>query len=113
MLIAFKSKSSPEILMYQEHAQRILDLLHKNPKRGIITAAEAAQALSILEHEVAESKLHPETDIEHDVHAHEQEEGETKEHAMAQRVGFSARAFPLLEMLRTAKAENEHIIWGV
>jgi hypothetical protein len=32
---------------------------------------------------------------------------------MLQRVGFSARAFPLLEMLRTAKAENEHIIWGV
>jgi hypothetical protein len=113
MLIAFKSKSSPEVLMYQEHAQRILDLLHKNPTRGVITAAEAAQALSILEHEVAETKLHPENDVEHDIHAHEQEEGETKEHAMAQRVGFSARAYPLLEMLRTAKAENEHIIWGI
>ncbi|MRX11584.1 DUF1840 family protein [Pseudoduganella sp. FT25W] len=113
MLIAFKSKSSPEVLMYQEHAQRILDLLHKNPTRGVITAAEAAQALSVLEHEVAETKLHPENDVEHDAHAHEQEEGETKEHAAAQRVGFSARAYPLLEMLRTAKAENEHIIWGI
>ena len=69
MLIAFKSKSSPEVLMFQEHAQRILDLLHKNPTRGVITAAEAAQALSVLEHEVSESKLHPETDIEHDIHA--------------------------------------------
>ncbi|TFW17903.1 DUF1840 domain-containing protein [Duganella callida] len=113
MLIAFKSKSSPEVLMYQEHAQRILDLLHKNPTRGVITAAEAAQALSILEHEVAETRLHPETDVEHDAHAHEQEEGETKEHAMLQRVGFAARAFPLLEMLRTAKEENENIIWGI
>lgn len=113
MLIAFKSKSSPEVLMYQEHAQRILDLLHKNPQRGVITAAEAAEALSILEHEVAESRLHPETDVEHDIHTHEQEEGETREHAMEQRVGFSARAYPLLEMLRTAKAENEHIIWGI
>ena len=56
MLIAFKSKSSPEVLMYQEHAQRILDLLHKNPTRGVITAAEAEQALSVLEHEVAETK---------------------------------------------------------
>ncbi|MHA4869440.1 DUF1840 domain-containing protein [Duganella sp. PWIR1] len=113
MLIAFKSKSSPEVLMYQEHAQRILDLLHKNPTRGVITATEAAQALSILENEVAESKLHPEATIEHDIHAHEQEEGETKEHAEAQRVDFSARAFPLLEMLRTAKAENQPIMWGV
>lgn len=113
MLIAFKSKSSPEVLMYQEHAQRILDLLHKNPQRGVITAAEAAQALSVLEHEVAESKRHPETDVEHDVHTPEQEEGETREHALAQRVGFAARAFPLLEMLRNAKAENENIIWGI
>jgi uncharacterized membrane protein YkoI len=113
MLIAFKSKSSPEVLMYQEHAQRILDLLHKNPTRGVITAAEAAQALSLLEHEVAETKLHPENDVEHDAHTHEQEEGETKEHALSQRVGFAARAYPLLEMLRTAKAENENIIWGI
>lgn len=99
--------------MYQEHAQRILDLLHKNPTRGVITAAEAAQALSVLEGEVAESKRHPETDIEHDVHAHEKEENETVEHAVMQRVGFAARAFPLLEMLRSAKQENESIIWGI
>lgn len=99
--------------MYQEHAQRILDLLHKNPTRGVITAAEAAQALSVLEHEVASSKLHPETDIEHDAHAHEKEEGETVEHAVMQRVGFAARAFPLLEMLRLAMQENENIVWGI
>ena len=113
MLISFKSRSSPEVLMYQEHAQRILDLLHKSPTRGVITAAEAAQALSILEHEVADSRLHPENDVEHDAHAHEQEEGETTEHALMQRVGFAARAYPLLEMLRSAKQENDNIMWGV
>ena len=113
MLITFKCKTYPEVLMYQEHAQRILDLLHKNPTRGVITAAEAAQALSVLENEVAVSKLHPENDVEHDVHAHEKEEGETVEHAVQQRVQFSARAFPLLEMLRAAKQDNENIIWGI
>ena len=113
MLISFKSKSSPEVLMYQEHAQRILDLLHKSPTRGVITAAEAASALTLLEQQVALSKLHPEDDVEHDVHAHEQEEGESTEHALAQRVGFAARAFPLLEMLRSAKMENEDIVWGI
>ncbi|CDG85291.1 DUF1840 domain-containing protein [Janthinobacterium agaricidamnosum] len=113
MLISFKSKSSPEVLMYQEHAQRILDILHKSPTRGVITAAEAGQALALLEKEVAETKLHPENDVEHDIHAHEQEEGETLEHALAQRVGFSARAFPLLEMLRHAKADGDNIMWGI
>ena len=99
--------------MYQEHAQRILDLLHKSPTRGVITAAEAASALTLLEQQVALSKLRPEEDVEHDMHAHEQEEGESAEHALAQRVGFAARAFPLLEMLRSAKVENEDIVWGI
>ncbi len=113
MLITFKSKSSAEVLMYQEHAQRILDILHKSPQRGVITAAEAANALATLEKEVADSRLHPENDVEHDVHTHEQEEGETAEHAKAQRVGFATRAFPLLEMLRAAKADGDDIVWGV
>ena len=113
MLISFKSKSSPEVLMYQEHAQRILDLLHKSPTRGVITAAEAGEALAILEGQVAESRLHPEADVEHDIHTKEKEEDESVEHAKAQRVDFSARAYPLLEMLRLAKADGNDIVWGV
>lgn len=114
MLISFKSKSSPEVLMYQEHAQRILDILHKSPTRGVITPAEAGHALELLEKEVAETRLHPENDIEHDVHTPETlEDGESGEHARAQKVHFSQRAFPLMEMLRSAKAEGESIIWGV
>ncbi|MBA5640353.1 DUF1840 domain-containing protein [Duganella sp. LX20W] len=114
MLITFKSKSLPEVMMYQEHAQRILDLLHKNPTRGVITAAEAAQALSVLEHEVALSKLHPEVDAEHEVHTPEQEDnGDLPENKLNLRVGFAQRAFPLLEMLRSAKQEGQDIIWGV
>jgi hypothetical protein len=113
MLIIFKSKSSPEVYMYQEHAQRILDLLHKSPTRGIITAAEAGAALTILEREVALSRQQPEHDVEHDAHAHEPEEGETPEQVQQQRVGFATRAFPFLELLRTAKANNEDVVWGV
>ncbi|NRR33382.1 DUF1840 domain-containing protein [Oxalobacteraceae bacterium] len=114
MLITFTSKSSPKVMMYQEHAQRILDLLHKSPTRGVITAAEAAAAISQLEHEVELSKQHPEVDVEHDVHAHEQqEEGELAEHALKLRVGFAQRAFPLLEMLRAASQGGHDIVWGV
>jgi hypothetical protein len=113
MLISFKPKSSPEVLMYQEHAERILQLLNKSPSRGVITPTEAAEALQVLEREVAYTKDHPKDDVEHDVHAHEREEGETEEHAKLLRVSFSARAYPLLEMLRSARQENEYIMWGV
>ena len=39
MLVTFKSKAAAEVLMYEDHAKRILDLLNKDVKRGIITAA--------------------------------------------------------------------------
>jgi hypothetical protein len=38
MLITFKSKAYPNVMMYQDHAKRILDLLHKDSDRGVITA---------------------------------------------------------------------------
>src|SRR5207253_11274649 len=58
MLITFKSKATAEVTMVEEHAKRILNLLHKDAKRGVITAAEAGTALSKLEAEVAESRAH-------------------------------------------------------
>lgn len=111
MLMTFTSKSSPELLMYQEHAQRILDLLHKNPDRGVITAAEAGAALAVLEKEVADSKLKQQAEAEARTHDEKDEEEErTKKTAP---VGFSTRAFPLLEMLRTAEKNGHDITWGV
>jgi hypothetical protein len=116
MLITFKSKSSPEVTMYKEHAQRILDVLDKNLARGVITAAEAAKALELLEQEVALSKLHPEVDAGHANHSHAHhlpEEDETAEMAEKNHIGFAQRAYPLLEMLRTARDGGDNIMWGV
>ena len=111
MLITFKSKSSPDLLMYQEHAQRLLDLLHKSPTMGVITAAESADALAALELAVAENKSAPQEVI--DKNTDEQDEAETAEQKRSQQVGFSARAYPLLQMLRAAKAHGDDIMWGV
>lgn len=116
MLIKFKSKSSPEVMMAHEHVERIMDLLQKSPTRGVITAAEASQALQLLEKEVALSKLHPEVDSEHAAHtpshALPNEDGDA-EFAETQKVGFAQRAYPLLEMLRAAKTGGYDIVWGV
>jgi hypothetical protein len=113
MLIIFKSKSSPEVLMYQEHAQRILDLLHKSPERGVITAAEAAGALALLEREVVESRQRQEDDATPGDAAQEKEEDGGHEPAKARPVDFGTRAFPFMEMLRSAKAKGNDIVWGV
>jgi hypothetical protein len=115
MLITFKSKSYPAVMMYKEHAERILELLNKSPTRGVITAAEAAGALAALEREVEMSKLHPDQDIEHHpdhTHSADALEGDP-ELLEKQHVGFAARVFPLLEMLRTALTDGNDIVWGV
>ena len=58
MLITFKSKAAAEILMYKEHAKRILDLLGKDPDQGVITAPEMPHAIAVLEREIGESRAH-------------------------------------------------------
>jgi hypothetical protein len=113
MLITFKSKAYPNVMMYQDHAKRILDLLHKDSERGVITAQEATQAVKLLENEIEESRKHQATDeMEQDVKAHHGEVEDT-EHEPIEVVSFSTRAFPLLEMLRAARDQQTDVLWGV
>lgn len=114
MLITFRSKAASDVLMYQDHAKRMLDLLHKSPTRGVITADEAPLAVAILEKEIAESRMHPVTDdVQRDVKAHHGDIGDDTDHEEMQVVSFATRAYPLLEMLRAAKRGGHDVIWGV
>jgi hypothetical protein len=114
MLVKFRSKAAADVTMYEEHAKRILDLLDKDVKMGIITAAEAAGAIARLEQEISESKAHPiSEETEREAAAPGGDEGEDNEQEQAQYVGFATRAYPLLEMLRAAQKERHDVMWGV
>ncbi|RJF97472.1 DUF1840 domain-containing protein [Noviherbaspirillum saxi] len=114
MLVKFKSKAAAEVLMYEDHAKRILDLLNKDVRRGVITAEETPRAVSRLEAEIAESRLHPTTEeVRRDVYAHHGENGDDNEHEPVEFVSFATRAYPLLEMLRAAKHDGHDVMWGV
>lgn len=106
MLITFKSKAAADVLMYQQHAQPILNLLGKLIERGVIAADEMADAILKLEAEIAKHKNSHVTQPENedDQPSHEQ---------TMQSVGFAVRAFPLLEMMRAAKRDHTLIMWGV
>ena len=114
MLVTFKSKAAADVTMYEVHAKRLLDLLGKEINRGVITAAETGHALEVLGAQVEASRLHPASDeVAHDIHAHHSEAGDDNSHEPSQSVSFSARAFPLMEMLRAAHEGNNDILWGV
>jgi hypothetical protein len=119
MLITFKSKAAADILMYEAHAKRLLDLLGKDVQRGIITAAETGAAIQKLEAEI-EAERRREHEAEDDARRQAQAHGQDKTDIEAERelhaaktVSFGARAYPLLEMLRAAHAEGRDVVWGV
>jgi len=114
MLVTFKSKAAADVVMYETHAKPILDLLQKDIKRGVITAAESGNALALLAKQIDDSKAHATaTTLEHDVHMHHNANGDDNGHEKIEVVTFSARAFPLLDMLREANKGNFDILWGV
>jgi hypothetical protein len=114
MLITFTSKAAAEVTMYKEHAKRILHLLGKDLDRGVITAAEAPQAVAVLEKEIAETRMHQASDdVQRDVHAHHGETSEDTDHEGMEVVSFATRAYPLLEMLRAARNGGFDVLWGV
>ncbi len=114
MLITFTSKAASEITMYQEHARRILELLKKDVERGILTPAELPAAIQLIEQAVEDSKAHPISDeVQRDVYAHHNEEGDDNEHEAPEVVSFATRAYPVLEMLHAAHRMNREVMWGV
>jgi hypothetical protein len=114
MLVTFQSKAASEVVMYKEHAKRILDLLNKDVSRGIITAAESGAAIAKLDAEIAESKRHSGSEeVQRDVDAHHSDAGDDNEHEQAEPVSFATRVYPLLEMLRAARKDGRDVMWGV
>ncbi len=111
MLVTFKSKATADIIMYESHAKPFLDLLNKDIKRGVITASESDAAIALLEQQIAEHKA-ADAAIDHKPD-HDDDENDKASKARAAHVTFSARFFPLLEMLREAKKSNADILWGV
>ena len=112
MLITFKSKAAADVVMYKTHAQLLFELLEKSPERGIITADEVPHALDKLEARIAQSKRE-QSDQEKKAGAWPDEDNEDHQKPHEQPVSLAARTFPFLEMLRAAKREHQHIMWGV
>ncbi|PRC93313.1 DUF1840 domain-containing protein [Solimicrobium silvestre] len=115
MLITFKCKASPDIVMYKEHAQRILELLDKDVERGIIMHTDTTTAIATIEAAIADSRAHSVTEfVQHDITAHPQpSENGDHVHERVENVSFASRAFPFLQMLRAANAQGSEIVWGV
>jgi septal ring factor EnvC (AmiA/AmiB activator) len=112
MLMTFKSRAAAEILMYKEHARRILDMLGKDVDQGVITVEELPAAIARLEKEIAESRAEARAQ-EAEEEAAREKNPDDQDEAPVRNVSFATRAYPLLEMLRAAEKEQLPVVWGV
>jgi hypothetical protein len=106
MLITFKSKATADVPMYAENAKVLLAIVGKSLEpesapRGIITAAEAPDALARLK-AAAEASRQNERGAPRD-----------EEPGQAISVGLAQRAFPLIDMLARAAKDGRDVVWGV
>jgi hypothetical protein len=114
MLITFKSKNTAEVTMYKEHIAIVLDLLNKNSERGVITAAESANAIQEIERLIEQDKQERLQQDELNKNSDEDDDiDEFEKRKKRDIVTLSARLFPILDMLRAANKKQEDILWGV
>ncbi len=106
MLITFKSKAAADVLMYEVHAKPLLDILHKELGRGVLTPEEVPAAIDSLEAHIAGDQAQASSEPENDY-------PDEPIHPSQVTVALSARAFPLLEMLRAARKSGAGVMWGV
>jgi hypothetical protein len=108
MLVTFKCRASPDVMMMDNLAQYLLGIIGKRlGPRGVISHDELDVSISKLETAIATDKKER---AEHEGHFHEGEEGH-EHHELP--VGLAQRAFPFLDMLRLAQKEQDDIVWGI
>ncbi len=112
MLITFQSSAAAEITMYKAHVKELLDTLDKNCERGVITSAETAHVIQLLEQMMAQDKQERQRQ-EQLLQDEEDDEDAFEKKIKSETVSLSARFFPLLEMLKLAQKKQKDIIWGV
>ena len=108
MLITFKCRSAPDVVMLENLAQYLLGIIGKRlGARGVIAHDELGVVISKLEAAIVTDKQER---AEHEGHFHEGEEGH-EHHELP--IGLAQRAYPFLDMLRAAQKENTDIVWGL
>lgn len=104
-MITFRSEVGPDVMMFDEIAHRMMDLLGKERStRGVVTAEQLPAAIAALKDAIARDRA------AHRPQAAEEEEDE----APANRpVSLAQRALPLVELFEISLARGKPVTWGV
>ena len=100
MPITFKSKHSPDILMLENVGREMIRLMgHSGTLPGALAVQDIPAALERLQAAVSGGTLEADRGKDHD------------EESLGPAISAAHRALPLIEMLKVARREQEHVLW--
>ena len=106
MLYEFKSRATGSVVMTQKVGERLLTIIGKTPgPKGIILPEQMPAAILALEAAIAAERAQPADD--------EPEDDAQRDPERSRAITLAQRAWPLIDMLRTAAAAEREITWGV
>ncbi|MCA3237604.1 MAG: DUF1840 domain-containing protein [Curvibacter sp.] len=108
MLYKFKSRATPDLIMFEPNGRRVLQIVGKfsEDRRGILLPAEMPAAVAALEAAITQDEAQRRA-----AEAKATDRGE--ELPEAEGVSLRQRATPFIEMLRRCEAAGKEIVWGV
>jgi len=106
MLYKFRSKAGGDVVMLQPQGDQLLRALGREPApKGIVQAADLATAVATIEQAIAADEA---------AFAQAVRDAQASGTPTPKRLGIQLRqrAWPLLELMRRAQAEEADVVWG-
>jgi hypothetical protein len=105
MIYQFRSKAGPDVIMLADLTQRIFDILARPLEpMGILTVEQLPPLITALETAILK-------DLEERASANTNPQDSAEKPKFVDRLG--QRAYPFLELMKQAKAQDEPVMWGV
>lgn len=102
MIYKFRSKAAGDVIMLGPNGDRVLELIGKDrTPQGIIEPGQMAAAMAALTAAVADDDA-----------ARAAADAGNDDAAKPEGISLRQRAWPLVEMMKRALAEDEPIVWG-
>lgn len=103
-MITFRSEVGPDVMMFDEVAHRMMDLLAKeHTPQGVVSVEQLPAAIAALKAAIAKDRA-----------AHQPQAEEDEGEAPTNRpVSLAQRALPLVELLEISLARGKPVTWGV
>ncbi|MDR2260994.1 MAG: DUF1840 domain-containing protein [Azoarcus sp.] len=115
MLITFKSSAGADVIMFGEIARQLLAVLGKDPdeSKGIVTTGQLPGAIARLQAAIDAERARRNAKTPAERETEEESEREAGRGGMSATVNLAQRAWPLLDLLQRARAEDAPVTWGV